>query len=87
MFPSRWRGSGVEEEGVDTKSGKVVVKVDPRYFRPAEVEYVFPPLSPFLPSSLSVSIELTNDFRVHQSPARQPRQGRTRARLETAGRL
>jgi hypothetical protein len=32
----------VEEEGVDKKTGKVVVKVDPRYFRPAEVECVRP---------------------------------------------
>ena len=37
----RWRNTGVEEEGVDPKSGKVLVKVDTRYFRPAEVEYVF----------------------------------------------
>ncbi|KAI0826209.1 hypothetical protein BC629DRAFT_1454097 [Irpex lacteus] len=34
----QWRGSGVEEEGIDVKTGKVIVKVDPRYFRPAEVE-------------------------------------------------
>ncbi|TCD67374.1 hypothetical protein EIP91_000241 [Steccherinum ochraceum] len=34
----KWRGAGVEEEGVDAKTGKVVVKVDPRYFRPAEVD-------------------------------------------------
>jgi GDPmannose 4,6-dehydratase len=33
-----WRGGGVEEEGVDTLSGKVVVKIDPRYFRPTEVD-------------------------------------------------
>ena len=33
-----WRGSGIEEQGVDAKSGRVVVKVDPRYFRPTEVE-------------------------------------------------
>jgi GDPmannose 4,6-dehydratase len=33
-----WRGKGLEEQGVDTRSGKVVVKVDPRYFRPTEVE-------------------------------------------------
>jgi GDPmannose 4,6-dehydratase len=32
-----WRGSGVEEEGVDDE-GNVVVRVDERYFRPAEVE-------------------------------------------------
>ncbi|EGO01013.1 hypothetical protein SERLA73DRAFT_167198 [Serpula lacrymans var. lacrymans S7.3] len=34
----QWRGTGTDEEGVDVKTGKTVVKVDPRYFRPAEVE-------------------------------------------------
>ena len=33
-----WRGEGVAEQGVDRASGRVLVKVDPRYFRPAEVE-------------------------------------------------
>ncbi|MGC8916867.1 MAG: GDP-mannose 4,6-dehydratase [Thermoanaerobaculum sp.] len=33
-----WEGQGVEEKGLDAKTGKVVVVVDPRYFRPAEVE-------------------------------------------------
>ena len=33
-----WRGTGVKEEGVDAASGKAVVKIDPRYFRPTEVE-------------------------------------------------
>jgi GDPmannose 4,6-dehydratase len=33
-----WRGKGVEEEGIDTTTDQVVVKIDPRYFRPAEVE-------------------------------------------------
>ena len=32
-----WHGTGVDEEAVD-KSGKVVIAVDPRYFRPTEVE-------------------------------------------------
>lgn len=36
----RWRGAGVQEEGYDPKTGKVLVKVDTQYFRPAEVEYV-----------------------------------------------
>jgi GDPmannose 4,6-dehydratase len=34
----RWEGEGVEEKGIDIKSGKVLVEVDPKYFRPAEVE-------------------------------------------------
>jgi GDPmannose 4,6-dehydratase len=33
-----WRGSGVDEVGVDTVSKKSIVHVDPRYFRPTEVE-------------------------------------------------
>ena len=33
-----WQGSGVDEQGIDTKTGKPVVKVDPRYFRPFELE-------------------------------------------------
>lgn len=34
----RWDGTGVDEKGIDTKSGKVFVEVDPKYFRPSEVE-------------------------------------------------
>jgi GDPmannose 4,6-dehydratase len=33
-----WSGEGVDEKGTDTATGKVVVEVDPRYFRPTEVE-------------------------------------------------
>jgi len=33
-----WRGEGANEEGVCRKTGKVLVQVDPRYFRPTEVE-------------------------------------------------
>ncbi|SDI50898.1 GDP-mannose 4,6-dehydratase [Bradyrhizobium sp. Rc2d] len=33
-----WRGSGIDETGVDAKSGKTVVRVDPTYFRPTEVD-------------------------------------------------
>jgi GDPmannose 4,6-dehydratase len=33
-----WRGGGLQEVGVDKNTGKIVIKVDPRYFRPAEVE-------------------------------------------------
>jgi GDPmannose 4,6-dehydratase len=32
-----WRGKGVEEKGVDKSTGKELVEVDPRYFRPSEV--------------------------------------------------
>jgi GDPmannose 4,6-dehydratase len=33
-----WRGSGLEEVGVDGRTGQALVSVDPRYFRPTEVE-------------------------------------------------
>jgi GDPmannose 4,6-dehydratase len=33
-----WKGTGVAERGVDAASGKVLVEIDPRYFRPTEVE-------------------------------------------------
>jgi len=33
-----WRGSAVDEIGVDVASGAVLVRVDPRYFRPSEVQ-------------------------------------------------
>ena len=33
-----WKGKGVDEVGIDRDSNKVVVKIDPRYFRPSEVD-------------------------------------------------
>ncbi len=33
-----WHGQGIDEIGIDTTSGRPVVRIDPRYFRPAEVE-------------------------------------------------
>lgn len=34
----RWEGEGLDEKGIDEATGKVLVEVDPRFFRPAEVE-------------------------------------------------
>lgn len=36
--PIEWQGSGVNTKGIDVKSGKIVVRIDPRYFRPTEVD-------------------------------------------------
>ncbi|HSV24570.1 MAG TPA: GDP-mannose 4,6-dehydratase [Xanthobacteraceae bacterium] len=33
-----WRGKGIDETGIDAKSGQILVEIDPRYFRPTEVE-------------------------------------------------
>ncbi len=34
----KWEGLGVDERGVDAKTGKILIKIDPRYFRPSEVD-------------------------------------------------
>ncbi len=34
----QWQGSGLDERGIDTATGRVLVEVDPRFFRPAEVD-------------------------------------------------
>jgi GDPmannose 4,6-dehydratase len=33
-----WKGTGIDEVGIDTRSGRNLVRIDPRYFRPTEVE-------------------------------------------------
>lgn len=35
-----WQGSGIEEKGIDAKTREVLVEIDPRYFRPTEVEFL-----------------------------------------------
>jgi GDPmannose 4,6-dehydratase len=35
-----WKGEGVDEKGIDRDTGKVLVEVDPRYFRPTEVDHL-----------------------------------------------
>jgi len=37
-MPLAWQGSGLEEEGINTVTGKTVIRIDPKYFRPAEVD-------------------------------------------------
>jgi len=36
-----WKGKGVNEKGYDRNTGKLLVEVDPKYFRPAEVEFLW----------------------------------------------
>lgn len=33
-----WQGSGINEKGIDRQTGRVVIEIDPRYFRPTDVE-------------------------------------------------
>ena len=37
-IPIEWRGEGMDEKGHDTRSGNVVIEIDPRYLRPTEVD-------------------------------------------------
>lgn len=37
-FDLEWRGKDINEEGIDKKTGNVIIKIDPAYFRPAEVD-------------------------------------------------
>ena len=39
-FDIEWRGKGVSEIGVDKKTDKTIIKINPKYFRPAEVDYL-----------------------------------------------
>ena len=40
-YDIEWQGNGVDEKGIDKNTGKVLVEVDPKYFRPAEVELLW----------------------------------------------
>ena len=33
-----WQGQGIEEKGIDQDTGKIIIEIDPKYFRPAEVD-------------------------------------------------
>ena len=35
-----WRGKGIQEKGIDKKTGNVIVDVDKKFFRPTEVDFL-----------------------------------------------
>ena len=35
-----WFGAGIDETGIDSKTGKVMVRINPKYYRPAEVDFL-----------------------------------------------
>jgi GDPmannose 4,6-dehydratase len=37
-FDIFWEGDGVDEKGIDKRTGKTIIEIDPKYFRPAEVD-------------------------------------------------
>ena len=44
-YEIKWEGSGLEEKGIDVKSGKVLVEIDPNYYRPTEVDFLLGDMS------------------------------------------
>ncbi|NOZ87233.1 MAG: GDP-mannose 4,6-dehydratase [Deltaproteobacteria bacterium] len=39
-MPVEWKGQGIDEQGICTKDGRTLIRVDPRYFRPSEVDFL-----------------------------------------------
>ncbi len=37
-YQLKWEGSGLEEKGIDAKTGKILIEIDPHYYRPTEVD-------------------------------------------------
>ena len=37
-FDLVWKDKGINEKGIDKKTGKTIIEIDPKYFRPAEVD-------------------------------------------------
>ena len=37
-IPIKWEGEGVNEKGIDSNTGNVIIEINPKYFRPAEVD-------------------------------------------------
>ncbi|KJU86342.1 GDP-mannose 4,6-dehydratase [Candidatus Magnetobacterium bavaricum] len=35
-----WEGVGINEQGIDRNTGKVIVEIDPRFFRPVDVDHL-----------------------------------------------
>ena len=35
-----WIGEGLNEKGIDKKTGNIIIEIDPIYFRPSEVDYL-----------------------------------------------
>ena len=36
----KWEGKGLDEKGIDYRTGKTIIKINPKFFRPAEVDTV-----------------------------------------------
>jgi GDPmannose 4,6-dehydratase len=79
-----WRGGGVEERGIDVKTGRTLIKIDPRYFRLTEVETLLGDASkardklgwkPEIDFQTLVTEMVTEDLGLAQRDALMARQG------------
>jgi GDPmannose 4,6-dehydratase len=79
-----WRGEGVEERGIDVKTGRTLIKIDPRYFRLTEVETLLGDASkardklgwkPEIDFQTLVTEMVTEDLGLAQRDALMTRQG------------
>jgi GDPmannose 4,6-dehydratase len=79
-----WRGEGVEERGIDVKTGRTLIRIDPRYFRPTEVETLLGDASkardklgwkPEIDFQTLVTEMVTEDLELAQRDALMTRQG------------
>ena len=70
-FDIEWQGEGLEEKGIDRNSGRVLIEVDPKFFRPAEVDLLIGDASkareklgwePRIPYNELVRIMVKNDL-------------------------
>ena len=77
-----WKGSGKEEVGIRKDNGKVVIKVDPRYYRPTEVDELLGDSSkafkelgwkPKISLESLVSEMIREDKKLAQKEKKQPR--------------
>jgi GDPmannose 4,6-dehydratase len=79
-----WRGEGVEERGIDVKTGRTLIRIDPRYFRLTEVETLLGDASkardklgwkPEIDFQTLVTEMVTEDLGLAQRDALMTRQG------------
>ena len=64
-----WKGKGVDEKGYDSKTGKCFVEVDPRYFRPTEVELLIGD-----PAKARIKLGWSHETKVHDLCAEMVRE-------------
>lgn len=86
-FELEWEGAGSGERGVDRRSGRVLVEIDPRYFRPTEVDLLLGDASkarsvlgwkPSVTFEQLVALMVESDIRLAEREARGSLQGTAR---------